>query len=414
VKRAAIAVSVCFGMAPSAAFAVDWSLQSSTSETVELNDNLLLRASPAASLGSYSTITANAEARTPNSKFNFDSDGSYRKYWGPGIDGSPSEFLNYGFRGRYEVTEKGNFDREFVEANWRQTSTALAVLSDLGVSIPANGFLDTLTATGGIDRSVTAQDNLSLFGTSTRTSYEPSSGGTPFTDTLARGTWRHNLSSITAFNASSEVELLDFANTTNTRIQIYRNQLGLDATLSSVLSFRGNIGAAYLVTEGGANPLASTGGNGSASSGSSALADWIGDAVLTYRMLKNTTFALVASQSIAPSVVGSLFKRDTIDASLTHTINASSALSFDASVTRQISTTTTDFASAAVTYSYSFTRELSAQLTYRYQHRFASTGGTTILDPITGFPTVSGTGPASSNSVLLVVSHNYTVLPHGN
>ena len=45
--------------------------------------------------------------------------------------------------------------------------------------------------------------------------------------------------------------------------------------------------------------------------------------------------------------------------------------------------------------------------------RFA-TSGTAIFDPITGTPTVSGTGPASSNSVLLVVSCNFTVLPRGN
>ena len=74
--------------------------------------------------------------------------------------------------------------------------------------------------------------------------------------------------------------------------------------------------------------------------------------------------------------------------------------------------TTTDFASASVTYGYNFTRDLTAQLTYRYQHRFASSGTTTI-DPITGIPTVAGTGPASSNSIMLTVTNNYIVLPHG-
>ena len=43
--------------------------------------------------------------------------------------------------------------------------------------MPTSGFLDRLTATGGIDRSITAIDTVSLFATSTRTSYEPSSGG---------------------------------------------------------------------------------------------------------------------------------------------------------------------------------------------------------------------------------------------
>ena len=412
-KRAAIAVSVCFGMAPSMAYALDWSLKSSQIETIELNDNQFLRTSPAASVGSYSTITANAEARTPTSKFNLDADGSYRKYWGPGADGVPSEILNYGFKGHYEHHEKTKFDREFLETSWRQQSTSLAILNDLGFATNATGFLDRLTATGGIDRSLSNRDSVSLLATSTRTSYEPSSGGIPFTDTLARGSWRHSFSTITALNTSSEFELLNYDNAFNTSIQIYRNQVGVDATLSPVLSFRGNIGAAYLITEGGVNPLASTGVPSSNASVSSSLVDWIGDAVLTYRILKNTTLAITANQSIAPSIVGSLFKRDTITASVNHSINARSTLSFSASGTRQISTTTTDFASGSVTYGYSLMRDLSAQLTYRYQHRFTSAGPVTI-DPITGIPTVSGTGPANSNSIMLVVSHNYTVLPRGN
>ena len=413
-KRTVIAVSMCLGVAPSAAYALDWSLQTTQSESVEVNDNTFLKTSPAGTIGSYSTLTANAQARTPTSKFDFDGDGSYSKYWGPGTEGLASEFLNYGFRAHYEQFGKNNSDREFVEGAWRQQSTALALLNDIGVATQVGGFLDTVRAAGGIDRSLSARDSLSLFGTSTRTSYEPSSGGTPFTDTVARGSWRHSLSSITALNASSEFELLEYGNATNTRVQIYRNQLGVDATLSPVLSFRGNLGAANLITEGGVNPLAGIGTNGLASSGSSSLADWIGDAVLTYKMLKNTTFTLLANQSIAPSVVGSLFKFDNIIASVSHTINDRSSLSFSASGSRSISTTTTDYASASVTYSYSFTRNLSAQLSYRYTHRFASTGGTSIIDPITGFPTTSGTGPADSNSILLVVSHNYTVLPRGN
>ncbi len=152
----------------------------------------------------------------------------------------------------------------------------LPVLGQLGVALPVNGFLDTLTANGGIDRSVTARDNVSLFATSTRTSYEPSSGGTPFTDTVARGSWRHNFSSITTGSVSSEFELLNYDNASNSRIQIYRNQVGVDATLSPLLSFRGNIGAINLITEGGVNPLAATSVNSLGASTSSSLMalDW--------------------------------------------------------------------------------------------------------------------------------------------
>jgi hypothetical protein len=414
VKRTAIALSVCFGVVPSAAYAFDWSIQTTQSESVELNDNQFLRTPPAGSLGSYSTLTANAEARTSDSKLDLNGDGNYNKYWGPGVDGLPSETLSYGFKAHYELDGKNNFDREFIESSWRQTSTALALLNDLGIASPVTGFLDTLTASGGIDRSVSALDNLSLFATSTRTSFEPSSGGTPFTDTLARGSWRHSYSSVTAFSASSEFEQLNFDNATNTSVQIFRNQLGIDATLSPLLSFRGNAGAAYLITEGGVNPLAGTGGNGLASSASSALLDWIGDATLTYKLLKTTTLTLNASQTVAPSIVGSLFKTDIIAAGLSHTINDRSTISFSANGTRSISTTTTDFASTSATYGYNLTQAWNAQLTYRYQHRFASSGGGTTIDPITGTPTVSGTGAANSNSILVVVSHSYTVLPSGN
>jgi hypothetical protein len=403
---------MCFGIAPSAAFALDWSIKATESETVELNSNQFLKTSPAASVGSSTALSANAEARTATTKFDLDGDGTYKKYWGPGVDGLPSEFLNYGFKARYEVTEKGNFDREFVEARWRQQSTSLAILNDLGVSTNASGFLDRLTAAGGIDRSVTARDNLSLLATSTRTSYEPSSGGLPFTDTLARGIWQHRFSSIVEGTLSSEFELLNYDNAFNTRVQIYRNQVGVNATFSPVLSFRGNIGAAYLITDGGISTLTSKGGPPSPVSTTDA--DWIGDAVLTYKMFKDTTLTLTANQSIGPSVVGSLFKRDSIVAELAYKINSSSTLTFSASGNRQISTTTTDYASASVTYSYNFLREWSAQFTYRYLHRFASTGAATNIDPLTNTPTVSGIGPADSHSVMVVVSRNFTVLPRGN
>lgn len=411
-KRAAIAVSICFGMAPSVAFAFDWSIKASESETVELNSNQFLRNSPAGSVGSYTTLNADAEARTPTTRFNFIGDGTYRKYWGPGAAGTASEFLDYGFKARYEVREKTRFDREYVEASWRQQSTALALLNDLGVSTPASGFIDRLTATGGIDRSITAIDTVSLFATSTRTSYEPSSGGTPFTDTLARGNWQRSLSSVTAINLSSEYELLEYGNAFNTQVQIFREQAGFDATSSAVLSFRANAGVAYLVTDRGVSSSA-FGGTTSATPVSSTVHDWIGDAVLTYRMLKSTTLSVIASQSVGPSVVGSLFKRDSITASLSHSINSRSTLSFSASGNRQISTTTTDYASASATYSYNLTREWGASATYRYLHRFASTGSA-IFDPITGTPTVSGTGPADSHSLMFVVTHNWTVLPSGN
>src|SRR5438477_2301028 len=158
-----------FGMAPSTSFAFDWSINASESETVELNSNQFLKTSPAASVGSYTTLRGNAEARTPTTRFNLYGDGTYMKYWGPGVDGSPTEFLNYGFKTRYEISEKTPSDREYFETSWRQQSTALAILNNLGVATNASGFIDQLTAAGGLDRSLTTLDTVSLFAMSTRT-----------------------------------------------------------------------------------------------------------------------------------------------------------------------------------------------------------------------------------------------------
>jgi hypothetical protein len=133
-------------------------------------------------------------------------------------------------------------------------------------------------------------------------------------------------------------------------------------------------------------------------------------------MLKNTTLTLSGNQTIGPSVIGSLTKLTTIGAGLTHIINSRSSLSFAASASRQVTTSSSDFYSGSVTYSYQLAREWSSQVSYRHLHRTASTGATTgaVFDPITGIPIVSSVGPASSDSIMLVVTRNFTVLPPGN
>jgi hypothetical protein len=132
-------------------------------------------------------------------------------------------------------------------------------------------------------------------------------------------------------------------------------------------------------------------------------------------MLKNTTLTLFGNQSIGPSVIGSLTKQTTIGSTLTHVVNSRSSLSFAASATRQVTTTSSDFYSASVTYNYQLAREWNSQISYRHLHRTASTGSATgaVFDPITGIPIISGLGPASSDSLMLVVSRNFTVLPPG-
>src|SRR6185437_16158735 len=116
VKMKVLAALLCTIFAPSSALAFDWSLQSTQTQSMELNDNQFLRSMLAGgTLGSYTTLTANAEARTPISRFNFDSDVSYKKYWGPGTQGVPlTEFLSDNFRAHYEITGKDPRDKSYL------------------------------------------------------------------------------------------------------------------------------------------------------------------------------------------------------------------------------------------------------------------------------------------------------------
>lgn len=401
---AAVSVFLCL-MAP-AAWAVDWSIRSTASETVELNDNMFLSPHPiGGTLGSYSTISANAEARTPTSKFNFDSYVNYSKYWGPGASTlQQTENLGFAFKGHYETFGKNNSDRNYLDAGFSQSSAAFALLSQLGVVTNVTGSLDTLNFSGGLDRSLSALDTVSFSARSTLTSYEPPNAGTAFTDTSANASWSHRLSSLTTITASSNAEWLAYDNAFGTNTVILRNQAGFDTSLSPLLSFRGNWGAVYVQTDntGAAAPSASATG-------------LVYDMQLTYKALKNTTFTLGTYQSVGPTAIGSLFQTRSVQAGLTHIINSLSSLSFSAVAAENTSTSTSQFASASVSYTRTLARDWTANLSYRYLHSFGTSGGgAVVFTPIAGIPVISTLGAASSNSIVVVLSKSTTVLPHSD
>ena len=404
--------TVCLGLSPSGAYATDWALNSTLSETVEANSNPFLATIPAGTLSSYSTLNVNAVALTPTSKFTFDGDESYRKYWGPGIDGVPSESLYGDVKAHYETFGKDPSDREYINGSLTSQSSAFALLGQLGLVTNVRGYLQTSHIDGGIDRNVNALDFLSLQGGTTYTAFDPGSGGTPLTDSTATASWRHRWDSLLTLTASSNAEEINFANIQQSKVTILRENAGFEVTFSPLLSFRGTWGAAFVQSQGGS---AATSLGGTTTSGSGSDVGFITDMLLTYKVFPDTTLTLAGVQSISPSLVGSLAELSTIRAGVAYTINPRSTLSFAADADRQTSAgVETDFASFSTTYGYLLTREWSAQLSYRYLHRFASpaSAGATI-DPITGLPILSGLGAANSNSLMLVVSRSLSILPDG-
>ena len=420
VKSAILAVPLCCCLLPSAAWAVDWSANATLSEAVEFNSNLYLRSMLAGGpfsnfvAGSYSTITANTTARTKDYTLLFDGNISYRKYWGPGTEGTSTENVGGGLHAHYERKEYTPGDRSYLDLSWHRQQTQFALLGDLGVTTNVAGDIDRTTLRGGIDRSLTSRDVVSLSAQSTLTTYDPPSSGTQFSDSIGDVTWRHQVNSVATLIESSDVEWLNFASPANAQALFLRENVGANLTLSPLLSFRGTVGVSYLKAQGGtaSSILPTTAGTTSGSE-----TGFITDMLLTYKMLKSTTLTLSANKSIAPSVVGTLVQRTTIGGGLSYIVNSRSSLSFASNISEQTTSgNTSDFFSASVAYSYMLTREWNAQLSYRYLHRFASSGSTSsaLFDPITGIPVINqGTGAASSNSILMVVSRSVSILPDG-
>lgn len=410
-SKAGLALLVCLVLTAPAR-AVDWSVKGAIGEAVELSDNQFLKTALAGwSVGSYSTIDANFEGRTPTSKFDFDGSGSYRKYWGPGIDGLASEYISYNVRGRYEEAGKNAFDKSYVEAGYSQQSAALAVFNTLGLTSNASGMLNQTRVLAGLDRSLTTQDDASLWLRSVYTDYDPSSiGNVPFTDVLAVGTWKHYLNSATAVVGRSEVEYLNYQNLPATRVMIARNLAGIDVKLSPLLSVRGSAGLAYVHYENVFTTPVGIGTNGSPAS--SSLFDFISNILVSYRLLKSTTVYLEASRTVGPTIIGSILTRTNARVGIDHDINFNSTISVFGDYSRLVSPTSTDFASASVQYTERLTKTWTMKLAYTFLHRF-TTGGNITVDPITGFPTNIGLGPASSNSVLFAFSKSFVALAPG-
>jgi hypothetical protein len=393
--------------------ALDWSIRTRLSQTVELNDNQFLKTSPAGSVGSYTNLATNIEARTPSSRFDFDGDGTYKKYWGPGVEGMLSQFTSFNLKGRYDRKGKNDLDREFAEASFSQQNLALALLNDIGVQSNSTGLINRWTLATGFDRSPTARDLISVSARWVYTTFDPSSSGIAFASTTTTAKWKHGESANLALTAVSELQALNYTNILSTNLFIFRNLIGVESQISSLLSFRGAVGAAYLQSEHAFAAAVAPGILGNQFSASTGKGDFIANALLTYKWMKTLTLSLEAIRSLEPNVIGAITTRSGARVGLDYSINSRSSLATYADFTRLVTTDSTDFWSFSTTYSYQFSREWSGQIGYRFLHRSKSTTEL-LFDPISGSPTGGALGPANSNSVMATLSRNFVVLPPGN
>lgn len=408
------AIVVCIGLS-SAAYAAEWSMNTTLRETIETSDNPFMRGVPAEAIGSYSSISNRITGRTKTSRFDFDGDFTYRKYWGPGAQGTTlGETTDNGVRLHYETFGKVPADRNYIDASWRRRDAALAILDDFGLPSNVTGDIHTTTVMGGIERGLTPTDVWTWSSRASSTDYIPASGGTQYYDVATTSTYRRQVNRTTAFTTNSEFEWLKYDNSTQTNIMIIRYMAGFHLQPFRNVDFLGSAGAATVVVEQGdvppvTNPFATAPSDNVSTA-------FVGTGRLIYRPFKTTELTLTASQTVGPNVIGALTQRQSAGASLRYTVNDRARLTTQVDLTRQIITNAqTDFISASTTYSQTLARDWNLDLTYRYQHRSATSGTASIIfDPITGVPILlngTNTDSASSNSFLFSLSRKFIVLP---
>jgi hypothetical protein len=124
-------------------------------------------------------------------------------------------------------------------------------------------------------------------------------------------------------------------------------------------------------------------------------------ASLNYRLLKSTTFAFSAGESIYQGTLGDLAKTTRMSANVNHTINSISSLAFavQASILEPpAGGAATNSYSGTFSYSHRLSRDWFATATYIYRR-------------IESAPTSSQNTTATSNAVLFVISKDFVLTP---
>ena len=137
---------------------------------------------------------------------------------------------------------------------------------------------------------------------------------------------------------------------------------------------------------------------------------WIGNANLTYRLLKDTSVSFNAVQAVTPTFTGQLQQSRSLATGLNYQINSLSNLSFFASYSQtaspneigpiqfsQANATASDFFSAGVSYSYRLAPEWSTNISYTFRENVTVAKSSTVLFSLSKSFTLLG-NPAPINA----------------
>jgi hypothetical protein len=408
----------CLGAAASDARASDFTITSRLSQSIEYNDNINLTNLPSSGvIGSYNTVSLSTLNRTPTTRFSTISDFSYRRYFGPGEDNIADHTKNYGTIFRFDRHGKAA-DSEYVSASYRVSDVGTVQREDTGIQT-ASGNVVTYTLGAGLTRQINFRNIVSLSAQATSLTYPDGGGATPLKTLAVSGSWVHHLNRTTDFITASNAQFLSYDNAAQTRTIVWKTTGGIKTSLTKLLTLTANAGAVMLKTRQDSvvgpsqtiivfnpldplNPFFLSQPINVAPAFAGTSFDFVADAALNYRILKNTQISINAAQAIGPSALGEISKRISAGVSLRHTINRASSVALSANFSRNEAATTSDNYTASIAYNYQIARDWNASLTYFYRHRIYDSTTTAAL-PIAN--------TADSNSILFVVSKNTTLKP---
>jgi hypothetical protein len=380
------------------ALAVDLTVKSSLSESLDVNTNYFLVPQPKGTTYTpTSSINFDVAARTPTSRYMFNGDFSYSSYLGPGAEDAPlRRVMQNGFTAGVEYAGKVTGDKLALSGWWRRQDVASAQLSDIGTAT-AGGEVSSYGIGGNVNRQLTSTDSLALSATGTSSSFTSSSASSFFN--LATGaTWSHRIDPTKELIASADLNWTIRDDQAQSDTKFWKAVTGVHMRPTPRLSLSGSVGVGLVHSQGAPAVAAPLDPFATFDSAGMAVAR-LWDVQAAYKLWSLTELSVSASQSITPGVLGDLSQRMTFGIGLTHSINSISSVLFNGQVTQfnagsgQSGSNASDFWTASASYTRRLTREWRTQLTYSYRRRDSDANSVT------------------SNSFVMVLARDMTLLP---
>ena len=376
--------------------AADWSVKGNVSETVELNDNRQLQTHPLGmSYNSYSGLNVDVLAQTPTSQFETIGNLKYRAYSGPGEAGQMNAW-DKDILAQYTKQEKSTTYNVF--GSYSEVQTSAQQLVETGFSTLAGSTI-AKTVGGGLRHDFSAIDTGGLNTTFTSTDFT-GAGSTPFTALTTTIDWRHRATALVDFLPSLQIQRLAYEDPAETRVLFGVATFGTQIQLSPRATLSAGVGPTWAQTSNNGSAPATLPNNPAATSNlpgsaSGSAFEWTANAQLTYLWTPSLTAALTVSKLTGPTTLGTFQSSEQVSGSVIYSINRTSKISLTGSFSHLQATgnsSASDLVSTVLAYSKQLTREWSVSASYQYIQR-------------------NSQDTARSNSILLTVSKDFTVLP---